>query len=663
MNMRVKVAATVLMLAIRVPSQAAPPLTHDPLGSLLAIPAMPQPTAGLTLRVVDADHRPVANAIVFVADWTALPLPLRDYVEAVLCDEAPVWLAARAGARYDAGDGGTVVVPRTGGARIGAVDPRTGASGLLLTGGRIVLRAPRVEVPVEVVDADGRPTAGVPVAVGRLHGRDFAPHSGAITDARGRAMLRCEPHHAADESIVVQAFRVGGNPGRVELSYGSLAARVGLTQVRLPPHGSLRLRLRDAAGKPVQDSRVSIWGTEPTAVQLPMAPDADGYVFAAVAVGAQVNVELRHAGATGEPQSVRIDGPSEPGATVEHTLTVEYLPPKVVMPRIAVAAAGAVGEPPPAALPEGLVMGRGRPGFVDHKGAILVQVPESLQTLDSLPVELSRLDGQPMALLGRPELARQIATDSRLPGSTATMHLAANPSDFALGDLPPGRYRMRALLGDREVLQAANFEVRAGALTSLRASQGLQIVAEPQRYAVRLRDANNQPLAGAVLVLGGTSDARSPRAASDAQGQVDAPFLPGLRLVAVAEHHCSVEVTPDADHPAGAATRRDVAMLARPRLLLSLPEGISLPDGARIRFSHPIDEVLATTHVWRHGVANVVTPDVGDVTTVSIELPLPGDQLVAIDFAQPVRISRAEPTMSVTLAIPRALADEHELRK
>lgn len=662
MNMRVKVAATGLMLTIGAPSQSALPLTHDPFGSLLATPAMPQPTAGRTLQVVDADHRPVANAIVFVADWTALPLPLRDYVEAMLCDEAPVWLAARAGARYDASDAGTVVVPRTGGARIGALDPRTGASGLLLTGARIVLRAPRVEVPVEVVDADGRPAAGVPVAVGRLHGADFAPRSGAITDARGRAMLRCEPHRAADESIVVQAFRVGGNPGRIELSYGSLATRMGLTQVHLPPHGSLRLRLRDAAGKPVQDSRVSIWGTEPTAVQLPMAPDADGYVFAPVAVGAQVNVELRHAGATGEPQSVRIDGPSEPGAAAVHTLTVEYLPPKVV-PRIAVAAAGAIGEPPPAALPEGLVLGRGRPGFVDDKGAIVVQVPEALQTLDSLAVELSRFDGQPVALLGRPELVHQIATDSRLPGSTATMHLAANPSDFALGNLPPGRYRMRALLGDREVLQAADFEVRAGASTTLRASQGLQVVAEPQRYAVRLRDANHQPLAGAVLVLGGTGDARSARAASDAQGQIDAPFLPGLRLVAVAEHYCSVEVTPDADHPVDAPARRDVAMLARPRLLLSLPEGIALPDGARIRFSHPFAEALATTHVWRHGVANVVTPDVGDVTTVSIELPGPGDHFVAIDFAQPVRISRVEPTMAVTLAIPRALADEHELRK
>lgn len=330
-----------LAMSAQLAAQLAPREAADPVAALRARPVVTAGDNGISVLVCDRDRRPVAGADVFVADWGGIPRPLRDHVESVFRADAAVWLAARTGAHFRSDAEGRVRVPRIPGASVGAIDAGTGAVGLLLVGSRILLRSPRVAIAVEVTDQKGRPAADVPVAIGRLHEQGFGALAGAITDANGRATVHFERprEDTPGVPVAVQACVVGGPPIRTEIAPAYLDRPDHPVRVALPPCSRLRVRLVDAAGKLVNDSRVAICGEDEWASKVPMLPDAGGYLSVPIAVDAAFHLELRHAGATGQPQIVVPQWAMPAGRTEELVVTAEFLPPKAMHPLLALALA------------------------------------------------------------------------------------------------------------------------------------------------------------------------------------------------------------------------------------------------------------------------------------------------------------------------------------
>ncbi len=331
----IRLAAFVLPILAAV-AQAPQPEDADPLAAFRARPVQPAVADGQSVRVLDAERRPVAGADVFVADWQSLPPAMRHYVERTFVADAAVWLAAHTGARFRTGDDGSVRVPRIAGATIGAIAPGSDAVGLLLTGSRILLHGPRVAIPVTVVDQRGQPASGIPVAIAHTGGQGFHPLAGAITDARGRAVVRFE-RGADDREVEVRALCIGA-PIRQTVPASWFAAPDAPIELRLPPFAGLRVRLESRDGKPMHDSRALLHGANGQNLAVAMRPAADGYLFAPIAPGAVVELELWHAGATGEPQRVPVDG-FVAGRTQDLELTAEFLPPRTVSPLLRAALA------------------------------------------------------------------------------------------------------------------------------------------------------------------------------------------------------------------------------------------------------------------------------------------------------------------------------------
>lgn len=169
----------------------------QPVGAFLALPESPPTPDGLVIHVIDDSGQPVPMASVFVADWTTVTDVERDAAQHFFVADAPIWLAARSGKRFRTAADGSVRVPRQPRATVGAIHPGTGAIALCLVGQRIRLRGRRVPILVEVLDAEGRPAADVPVAVGRGDGERFGAQAGAFTDARGRVTLHCRNRRRA----------------------------------------------------------------------------------------------------------------------------------------------------------------------------------------------------------------------------------------------------------------------------------------------------------------------------------------------------------------------------------------------------------------------------------------------------------------------------------
>lgn len=590
----------------------------DAMAALLASPVRPPDAAGQRVRVVDAANRPVAGAEVYVADWNSLGAPLRDYARATFLADAPIWLAARTGARYQADGDGVARVACPPGATIGAIHLANGARGLRLLGDRIVVRGTRVDVPVEVLDAHGRPAAGVPVVIGHVHPQDFARLAGGVTDRRGRTTLRYElSANPGERRAEVHVPCVDHPPARVAVTADWLANPGRLLQVQLPPAGLLRIRLRDEAGASVDDSRITVRGAVHGEATVPLVQDAEGCLFGPIAVGGIVLVEIRHAGALGAPQRLELTGPSAPGETAEHEVRVEHLPPAQPDPRVIAALRAAGGAAGPGngvgemriRIGNGGRAGEGRVAT----GTISLELPEPLRHVEGLFCELERRgeDGAPAAVSRHPVPHRE-ARSGAMPSTPVLLgRIAASDGARVVPGIAPGEYTLRLRLGEHEVFRATDVVVQPGRDTPLERLDP-QFGAVPVA-AVQLLDERGSNLPGSVVLLAANGAPPHPRVASTPLGRVDVPCVPGLRLFAQSPEHRSVEVLPAAT----AAEPHAVRLVPRARVRLRLPDGLCLPDGVVVVFpgEHP---ALDVRWGWRNDADNIVRPDASSRVTARL---------------------------------------------
>jgi hypothetical protein len=590
----------------------------QPVAAFLALPVSPTAPDGQVVHVLDDSGQPVPMASVFVADWTTVTDGEREAARHFFGADAPIWLAARSGKRFRTAEDGSVRVPRQPRATVGAIHPTTGAVALCLVGQRIRLRGRRVPIPVEVLDAEGRPAADVPVAVGRGDGDLFGTQAGAFTDARGRVTLLCQEPAASEDSLRVRVTCVDGPAAAAPVHVPAAGTPVSLRQLRLPPVVGVRLQLRDAGGQLVRSSRLVAIGQRFGGATQPLRIDGDGYFVWPIAPGGEVRVELRHDGAVGAPQQHVLRAPTTAGAVATESLTVQVLPPAVPDPRVAAALRQRQGNAPPGVLPEG-GMGHvvhrvgGRPPEPSTVGSLRLLLDPVLASVDGLRCELSRLTsageivGTSHHVLVRNAMAR--GSMPRDPALLSRLGVANGAASHELRTIDPGSYRVRVLIGASEVAQWSNVDVRAG-----EAAWPVPVAAAPLPTGTfRLLGPDGAPTFGEILVQGHAEQ----RLAANADGTVAVPLVAGVAWIATAPRGRSRLL------PAAGAERVDVPVEPRCRVRVFAAQDVVVPDGVLLRFGNQLEAELDTWHPFRTGSDNVVRPDATGMTTVSLWVQRP----------------------------------------
>ena len=217
------------------PSAAIP---ADPLTSVLAMPIARPVANGALVLVLDSEGQPAPDAC--VVHFAAAAVPFARQEEPFPGDE-PRSLAFRAiaGSRHAVDANGQTRVPMRDGHVVAFLGDRIGTSRLLGTDPesaelRITVRRP-LSLTALVVDADGRPAAGVPVAAAPSRGSPTQCQ--ALSDAEGRAALRVldTGSSTAELRLVIPARQPVSAP----------LPREGTTQqLQLPSCGTLRAELR-----------------------------------------------------------------------------------------------------------------------------------------------------------------------------------------------------------------------------------------------------------------------------------------------------------------------------------------------------------------------------------------------------------------------------------
>ncbi len=622
-----------------------PPLPpSQPVAAFLALPVSPPATDGQVFQVLDDNGQPVPLASVFVADWTTVTDVEREAAQHFFGADAPIWLAARSGRRFRTAADGSVSVPRLPRATVGAIHPDSGALALCLVGHRIRLSGSRVPIAVEVLDAEGRPAANVPVGVGRGDGERFGLQAGAFTDARGRATLYWQAA-TASEDLRVRVTCVDGPAVAAPVPLPAAGAPVTFLQLRLPPVVGLRLQLRDGNGELVRSSRLVAIGNRLGGATPPLRIDGDGYFVWPIAPGGEVRLELRHAGAVGAPQEHRFVAPTTAGEVATETLTLQMRPPAVPDPRLRAALRQLNGGAPAGALPEGgmghvMVRAGGRTPAASTMGSFRLALDPALARIEGVRCELGRLtstgtvDGTSTHLLTRNAMVR--GDMPRDPALLSRFGLANETGSHQLQAVEPGRYRVRVLLGASEVAHWPDVEVRAGQA----ASPAPGAAAPLPTGAFRLLDPNGAPTFGEILVQGHAEQ----RLAVSADGTIEVPLVAGVTWLATSPRGRSRWL------PAAGAQRVDVPLEPRCRVRIFAAKNLVVPDGVLLRFGNQFDAELDTLHPFRTGSDNLVRPDAGGTTTISLwvqgsnqtpeslgvqwQLELPaGDREVAFELA------------------------------
>jgi len=629
---------SILCLATLLPQEPLPMLQPlQPVPAFLAQPVTASVPEGQRILVVDEKQRPVANASVFVADWASLADVDRDAAQHFFLSDAPIWLSARAGTRFLTDADGSVCVPRLPKATIGAIHPETGAVALAVIGTRIRLRGRRVPFRVEVLDVDGRPAAGVPVAIGRGLGSHFGEKVGAFTDALGRVTLLWPTDGSVVDDVHVRVTCVDGPTTSSPVTWPSEGAAAPLVRLRLPPVVGVRLQLRDEHGQPVTNSQITAMGHRFGGATKVVRVAGDEYLVWPIAPGGAVRLEMRHVGALGARQEHILQAPSEVGSIATVPIAIELLPPVATDPRLVAAMQQLLGAQPVRALPVG-----GMPQFVipvggrrvgaNELGRVQLALDPALAAIDALTCEL-RLRTGPTALgepIHRPlELRDRAGTSPTMPNLLGRSGSSFDLTTHALKELEAGTYQLRVLLGTALVQEFASVDVLAGQTTSAEAAAGAPSVRLPTR-TVRLVDPDGKPTPGVLVVQGHALQ----RVATRADGTVTLPDLAGVQWLATSPHGRS-RLLPSG----GAEDQVDVVLARRCRVRVVVPQDVVLPDGLVLCFANPLEPELATWHALQHGTDNLIAPDANGKSAVSL-------------WVQRQRMSRVPVDLSWTLDLP-----------
>ncbi len=194
---------------------------------------------------------------------------------------------------------------------------------------------PSRTVTARLLDLDGRPCADVPLALVAVYTRgelrdDTEMSNVGRTDDAGEVLIR-----------IGEFLRPGTAPRRIEVQVEApgmtgvrapVADQDDVVVLRLPAHGSVRVRANDRAGRAIADDpgwSVVLRGpgalagadgdSETSVAWLVSGCDGEAF-FPVVGLGFQVSIEA----AVGDShQSASIAGPIRGGQEVEHTLTVD----------------------------------------------------------------------------------------------------------------------------------------------------------------------------------------------------------------------------------------------------------------------------------------------------------------------------------------------------
>ncbi|MCY3003259.1 MAG: carboxypeptidase-like regulatory domain-containing protein [Planctomycetota bacterium] len=195
-----------------------------------------------------------------------------------------------------------------------------------------VLLGPDDELRVEVVDAGGRPAAGVGVAVSAAGATNVFHKPTAITGADGLALLNGARRNAlggGDGPLRVRACTVASAP--VERIIDSRPWPDGVVRLELSPVGSLRIRCVDPSGERIHENVIvtlstgqvgvfgetTMWIAEEGELELPW-----------VALGETLNLNANTVAADAHrsAKATRIAGPLVAGERVEVELVLEFPP-------------------------------------------------------------------------------------------------------------------------------------------------------------------------------------------------------------------------------------------------------------------------------------------------------------------------------------------------
>ncbi len=275
--------------------------------------------------------------------------------------------------------------------------------------GSLSIRSPILRV--RVVDPSGEPCAGVPVGVHRGTDIEWGPVELVWTDREGLASFRSRAFEIEDHDYwtVAPGWPLSQESPRV-LPGRPFAAEAKI--LRIPPSGSLLVRVRDPRGrvpqeirvaleppnedvrklrKPIWDSPDAIW-VDDRGGWLPRAPATDGEVrFPRVGLGLRFDVVVSAKGL--DDTTVEVAGPKRAGEVV--TVDVELHPPPALVASLVDSNGLAL-----AGLHYEAATGEGRPIYAQYgttgaNGGIRYLRPRWEEGVEPwLKVVLKRLDGE-----------------------------------------------------------------------------------------------------------------------------------------------------------------------------------------------------------------------------------------------------------------------------
>lgn len=368
---------------------------------------------GPALLVVDArSHAPIAGARVA---WIDDALVRAVEPEVTIPSTAFARLAAQHGLQFTSDEHGRVALPRS---RTQAYvearfeDLAGGARVLPLRRDELVLELTRVQdVFVRVLDADGRPAAGVPLGCGVNWGLHEAPPARAETTADGLACFVDAPasRRAFDGNVELRVLLPFAEPVRATLDRPYV--RDAPFEVRLPPTGGVHVRVD---GAPDADpARVFVRRARANPSDGKTHPEVELELERGearcerVGLGLELEVEVEATWGRSFTRLARVHGPERAGETVEAALSFADFP--CVALRLLDARGDAVDRSTMIELltdaPDGPAS-RMRRRFVPVDGRIEVLLPDPLRAGGRRFLRLS-LDDERIAIV---DLSRALPT-------------------------------------------------------------------------------------------------------------------------------------------------------------------------------------------------------------------------------------------------------------
>jgi hypothetical protein len=231
----------------------------------------------------------------------------------------------------------------------------------------------------------------------------------------------------------------------------------------------------------------------------------------------------------------------------------------------------------------------------------LSEAPEAKPGMTDLKVVVARTAAILVGMADAPKEGISVRVERRGDTGTGRPFQRTAEGLWRFGRLQPGTYDVRLVVQGEVVWSAEGVEVRAGEdCTDPRLKQ-LPWREHSRVVDLRVKDTQDRPLGALITVRTATSPERPVMFRTDKDGNATVVLLaeaPGTMEIGTAEH-----LTFRIDDPKG---QIDVRMQPRPKVRVTAPPELQLPDGAVVQVGSGRAQAEATV---RAGQDTIVRPD------------------------------------------------------